>query len=60
VADTKPTKTKKGKEPKPKKVSAIDAAAQVLAASKDPMKCMATKGAESRFVMKDRGMFSKA
>ncbi len=32
-------KAKKAKEPKAKKVSAIDAAAQVLAASKEPMNC---------------------
>lgn len=88
--ETKPTKAKKIKEPKPKRVSAIDAAAQVLAASSEPMNCMAlveamatqglwtspggatphatlysaiireiaTKGAESRFVKKDRGMFA--
>jgi len=88
--EAKPAKTKKVKEPKPKKVSAIDAAAQVLAASKEPMNCMAlveamatqglwsspggatphatlysaiireiaNKGAESRFVKKDRGMFA--
>ena len=37
----KPAKAKKAKEPKAKKVSAIDAAAQVLAASKEPMNCMA-------------------
>jgi len=92
ATEPKPTKTKKVKEPKPKKVSAIDAAAQVLASSKEPMNCMAlveamatqglwespggatphatlysaiireiaTKGAESRFVKKDRGMFAKA
>ena len=36
---TKPAKAKKAKEPKAKKVSAIDAAAQVLAASKEPMNC---------------------
>jgi len=90
--ETTPAKAKKVKEPKPKRVSAIDAAAQVLAASKEPMNCMAlveamatqglwespggktpsatlysaiireiaTKGAESRFVKKDRGMFAKA
>jgi hypothetical protein len=33
----KPAKTKKTKEPTEKKLSAIDAAAQVLAASKEPM-----------------------
>src|SRR5262245_26212087 len=33
----KPTKAKKAKEPKAKKLCAIDAAAQVLAASKRPM-----------------------
>jgi hypothetical protein len=33
--------TRKVKEPKPKKVSAIDAAARVLAGSKEPMNCMA-------------------
>jgi len=74
-AETKPAKAKKVKEPKPKRISAIDAAAQVLAASSEPMNCMAlveamatqglwsireiaTKGAESRFVKKDRGMFA--
>jgi len=41
VDETKPASAKKVKEPKPKKVSAIDAAAQVLAGSKDPMNCMA-------------------
>ena len=88
--ETKPAKAKKVKEPKAKKVSAIDAAAQVLAASKEPMNCMAlveamatqglwespggktpsatlysaiireiaTKGKESRFAKKDRGMFA--
>jgi len=34
---TKPAKAKKAKEPKAKKVGALDAAAQVLAASKEPM-----------------------
>ena len=48
--ETKPAKAKKVKEPKAKKVSAIDAAAQVLAASKEPMnakemiEAMAAKG----------------
>ena len=88
--ETRPAKTKKVKEPKAKKVSAIDAAAQVLASSKEPMNCMAlveamatqglwespggktpsatlysaiireiaTKGKESRFAKKDRGMFA--
>jgi hypothetical protein len=37
----KPAKAKKVKEPRPKKVSAIDAAAQVLAGSKKPMNCLA-------------------
>jgi hypothetical protein len=37
----KPAKAKKAKEPKAKRVSAIDAAAQVLAASSEPMNCMA-------------------
>jgi hypothetical protein len=41
TAGEKPAKAKKVKEPKAKRVSAIDAAAQVLAASKDPMNCMA-------------------
>ena len=36
---TKPAKAKKTKEPKAKKVGALDAAAQVLAASKEPMNC---------------------
>jgi len=90
AAETKPAKAKKVKEPKAKKVSAIDAAAQVLAGSKEPMNCMAlveamatqglwespggktpsatlysaiireiaSKGAEARFVKKDRGMFA--
>jgi len=89
-AAEKPAKTKKVKEPKAKRVSAIDAAAQVLTASKEPMNCMAlveamatqglwespggktpsatlysaiireiaTKGKDSRFVKKDRGMFA--
>jgi hypothetical protein len=35
----KPAKGKKAKEPKAKKVSAIDAAAQVLAGSKEAMNC---------------------
>jgi hypothetical protein len=42
VAETKPAKTKKAKaakEPKAKKVGALDAAAQVLAASSEPMNC---------------------
>jgi hypothetical protein len=38
---TKPAKTKKAKEPKTKKVGALDAAAQVLAASKEPLNCKA-------------------
>jgi len=91
-ADEKPAKAKKVKEPKAKRVSAIDAAAQVLTASKEPMNCMAlveamatqglwespggktpsatlysaiireiaTKGKDSRFVKKDRGMFAAA
>jgi len=86
--ETKPARAKK--EPKAKRVSAIDAAAQVLAGSSEPMNCMAlveamatqglwsspagatphatlysaiireiaNKGAESRFVKKDRGMFA--
>ena len=37
----KPARAKKAKEPKAKKVGALDAAAQVLAASKEPMNCMA-------------------
>jgi hypothetical protein len=36
---TKPAKANKTKEPKAKKVGALDAAAQVLAASKEPMNC---------------------
>ena len=91
-AAEKPAKAKKVKEPKAKRVSAIDAAAQVLAGSKEPMNCMAlveamasqglwsspngrtphatlysalireiaTKGKDSRFVKKDRGMFAAA
>jgi hypothetical protein len=42
VADAKaakPAKAKKAKGPKGRKVSAIDAAAQVLAGSKEPMNC---------------------
>jgi hypothetical protein len=89
-AGEKPAKAKKVKEPKAKRVSAIDAAAQVLAASSEPMNCLAlveamatqglwespggktpsatlysaiireiaTKGKDSRFVKKDRGMFA--
>ena len=38
---TKPAKAKKAKEPKAKKVGALDAAAQVLAASKEPLNCKA-------------------
>jgi hypothetical protein len=38
---TKPAKAKKVKEPKAKKVGALDAAAQVLAASKEPLNCKA-------------------
>jgi hypothetical protein len=92
AAAEKPAKAKKVKEPKAKRVSAIDAAAQVLTASKEPMNCMAlveamatqglwespggktpsatlysaiireiaTKGKDSRFVKKDRGMFAAA
>jgi hypothetical protein len=41
AAGEKPAKAKKAKEPKAKRVSAIDAAAQVLATSKEPMNCMA-------------------
>jgi hypothetical protein len=37
----KPAKAKKSKEPKSKKVGALDAAAQVLAGSKEPMNCKA-------------------
>jgi hypothetical protein len=37
--ETKPKIKRQGKEPKPKKMSALDAAAQVLAASKDPLNC---------------------
>jgi len=37
VAKAKPAKAKKVTEPKEKKVSAIDAAAQVLASSKEPL-----------------------
>ena len=89
-ATEKPAKAKKVKEPKAKRVSAIDAAAQVLAGTKEPMNCMAlveamatqglwespggktpsatlysaiireiaTKGKDSRFAKKDRGMFA--
>jgi hypothetical protein len=88
--ETKPAKSKMVKEPKAKRVSAIDAAAQVLAASAEPMSCVAlveamatqglwespggrtphatlysaiireiaSKGNDSRFVKKDRGMFA--
>jgi hypothetical protein len=38
---SKPAKAKKAKEPKAKKVGALDAAAQVLAASKEPLNCKA-------------------
>jgi hypothetical protein len=41
ASDAKPAKTKKAKEPKAKKVGALDAAAQVLAGSKEPMNCKA-------------------
>lgn len=41
ATEAKPPKAKKAKETKPKKASALDAAAQVLAASKEPMNCMA-------------------
>jgi hypothetical protein len=51
AAETKPAKkAKTAKEPKAKKVGALDAAAQVLAASSEPMNCkqlieaMASKG----------------
>jgi hypothetical protein len=51
ATETKPTKkAKAAKEPKAKKVGALDAAAQVLAASSEPMNCkqlieaMASKG----------------
>jgi hypothetical protein len=51
TAETKPAKKAKAtKEPKAKKVGALDAAAQVLAASSEPMNCkqlieaMASKG----------------
>jgi hypothetical protein len=51
AAETKPAKkAKAAKEPKAKKVGALDAAAQVLAASNEPMNCkqlieaMASKG----------------
>ena len=37
----KPAKAKKAKEPKAKKVGALDAAAQVLASSKEPLNCKA-------------------
>ena len=37
----KPVKVKKTKEPKAKKVGALDAAAQVLASSKEPLNCKA-------------------
>ena len=40
-AASKPAKAKKTKEPKAKKVGALDAAAQVLAASKEPLNCKA-------------------
>ena len=41
ATEAKSAKSKKVKEPKAKRVSAIDAAAQVLAGSKEPMNCMA-------------------
>src|SRR5262245_1027522 len=37
--ESKATKAKKAKPPKEKKVSAIDAAAQVLSGAKEPMNC---------------------
>jgi hypothetical protein len=40
-AEAKTAKTKKVKEPKAEKVSAIEAAAQLLAGSKEPMNCKA-------------------
>ena len=40
-AASKPAKAKKTKEPKAKKVGALDAAAQVLAGSKEPLNCKA-------------------
>ena len=40
-AETKKRASKKAKEPKVKKIGALDAAAQVLAASKEPMNCKA-------------------
>jgi len=40
AGETKPDKAKKVNVPKEKKLSAIDAAAQVLAASSEPMNCM--------------------
>ncbi|MBX3399532.1 MAG: winged helix-turn-helix domain-containing protein [Gemmataceae bacterium] len=49
-ADTKPAKTKKVRSAKPKKMSALDAAAKVLAEAGEPMntktliEAMATKG----------------
>jgi hypothetical protein len=45
--------TKKDKPAKPKKVSALDAAAQVLAAAADPMTCQALIDA-----MKAKGLWS--
>ena len=38
---SKPAKAKKTQEPKAKKVGALDAASQVLAASKEPLNCKA-------------------
>ena len=40
-AAAKPAKAKKAKEPKAKKVGALDAAAHVLAGSKEPLNCKA-------------------
>jgi len=41
AAEAKKAKAKKTKEPKAKKVGALDAAAQVLAGSKEPLNCKA-------------------
>jgi hypothetical protein len=53
VTTAKPTKAKTPKADKPKRVSALDAAAQILGSSKEPMSCQ-----ELITMMAEKGLWS--
>jgi len=54
VETTKAAKAKKAKEPKARKVGALDAAAQVLAASKEPMNTKAMAATAGVYALRSR------